>query len=56
MLKAVIDTNVVVSAETTPHENTAPQEILERWRNRVIEVLVCDDILSEYAHVTELIF
>ena len=51
MLRAVIDTNVVISAETTPGENTAPQEILERWRNRVVEVMISDDILIEYARI-----
>ncbi len=51
MERAVLDTNVVVSAETTTGQNTAPQEILERWRHRVVDLLVSDDILLEYTRV-----
>ena len=44
-MRVVLDTNVVMSAVFFRGQ---PLKVLEAWRNRRIELVVSEDILSEY--------
>lgn len=49
MLKAVIDTNVVLSGSVA--RSGSPFEILEAWRRRDFVLLIRDDIIAEIVRV-----
>ena len=49
MLKAVIDTNVFVSATIT--EKGKPAQILKVWREKKLEVIISPEILKEIGQV-----
>ncbi len=48
-LRAVLDTNVLLSAARSPHTTSPSAEILDRWQRREFELLVSLDTLSEHA-------
>ena len=49
-MKVVLDTNVVMSAVFF---GGSPLRILEAWRDGLIDLVVNDDILSEYAEIAD---
>lgn len=49
MLRAVLDTNVVLAADRSINPLSPNKEILKRWANREFTWLVTEDIASEYA-------
>jgi predicted nucleic acid-binding protein len=49
MLRAVLDTNVVLAADRSINPLSPNKGILDRWRNREFTWLVTEDIASEYA-------
>jgi len=49
MLKAVIDTNVFVSAAIT--EKVKPAQILKAWREKKLGVIISPEILKEIGEV-----
>ena len=49
MLKAVIDTNIIISGTISP--SGAPYEILEAWRNRKFMLVTSGPILKEVERV-----
>lgn len=49
MLRAVLDTNVVLAAKRSANPASPNAEIVERWINGGFVWLVTDDVLSEYA-------
>ena len=51
MYRTVVDTNAIVATEISSRPNTATKAILEKWREGVIDLLVTDDILMEYAEI-----
>lgn len=48
-LRAVLDTNVILSAHRTRHPASPNAEILARWRRREFHFLYSLDTLAEYA-------
>ena len=48
-LRAVLDTNVVLAAQLSPHATSPTAEILDRWQQREFRFLYSLDILAEYA-------
>lgn len=48
MLRAVLDTNVVVAGKRSRAATSPNAEIIERWGRNEFEWLVTDDILEEY--------
>ena len=48
MLRAVLDTNIVVASERTNHPTSPNREIVDRWLRGEFTLLVSDDILAEY--------
>ena len=48
---AVIDTNVIISALLSRHQNSATVKILEYLYERIIVPIYNDEILEEYATV-----
>lgn len=49
MLRAVLDTNVVLAADRATNPLSPNKEILSRWANREFTWLVTADIAAEYA-------
>jgi putative PIN family toxin of toxin-antitoxin system len=49
MIKAVLDTNVVVSGKLAPGTRSPNKEILSRWIGQEYDLLYSDDVLKEYA-------
>jgi putative PIN family toxin of toxin-antitoxin system len=49
LLRAVLDTNVLLAAARSPHKTSPTAEILDRWQRREFTFLVSLDTLSEYA-------
>lgn len=49
MLRAVLDTNVVLAADRSTNPLSPNKEIINRWANREFTWLVSDDIAAEYA-------
>jgi predicted nucleic acid-binding protein len=49
MIRAVLDTSVVVAAGRSMHPESPNREILKRWLDREYVLLVSEDIASEYA-------
>ena len=45
----VLDTNVVLAAETSSNANSPNREIIRRWLAAEFLLLVTDDVLAEYA-------
>ena len=48
-IRAVLDTNVVFAAESSPSPNSPNREIAGRWLAGEFLLLVTDDLLAEYA-------
>ncbi len=48
MLRAVLDTNVVLAASRSQHPRSPNAEIMSRWRTGEFVWLITDDIVSEY--------
>jgi putative PIN family toxin of toxin-antitoxin system len=48
-IRAVLDTNVVLAAESSPNPNSPNREIVRRWLAGEFLLLVTDDLLAEYA-------
>lgn len=51
MLKAVLDTNVLVSALISP--NGTPAQLINAWREKKFELVVSPAILEELAEVLQ---
>ncbi len=49
MLRAVLDTNVVLASERTTHPTSPNREIVDRWLAGEFTLLISDDIAAEYA-------
>jgi predicted nucleic acid-binding protein len=49
MLRAVLDTNVVLAADRTSNPLSPNKEVLSRWANREFTWLITEDIAAEYA-------
>ena len=49
MIRAVLDTSVVVAAGRSKHPESPNREILKRWLEREYVLLISDDIVAEYA-------
>ena len=49
MLRAVLDTNVVLAADRSTNPLSPNKEIINRWANREFIWLVTEDIAAEYA-------
>lgn len=49
-MKVILDTNVVMSAVFF---GGSPLKILEAWREERVELVVSEDILSEYAEIAD---
>ena len=49
MLRAVLDTNVVLAADRATNPLSPNKEIIHRWANREFSWLVTEDIAAEYA-------
>ena len=49
MLRAVLDTNVVLAAKRTAHPQSPNAEIMTRWMAGEFTWLVNDDVATEYA-------
>jgi len=49
MLRAVLDTNVVLAAKRSVHPQSPNAEIIERWKSGEFIWLVSDDVVTEYA-------
>lgn len=49
MIRAVLDTNVVVAAGRSKHPESPNREILKRWLDREYVLLISEDIAAEYA-------
>lgn len=49
MVRAVLDTNVVLAADRTGNPLSPNKEIVDRWANREFTWLVTSDIAAEYA-------
>jgi predicted nucleic acid-binding protein len=49
MLRAVLDTNVVLAAKRSAHPQSPNAEIIERWKAGEFVWLVSDDVVTEYA-------
>jgi len=50
MLRAVVDTNVVLAASRTKHPRSPNLEMLTRWRAGEFMWLITDDIVNEYSN------
>jgi putative PIN family toxin of toxin-antitoxin system len=50
-VRVVIDTNVLISGVFF---NGAPYQVLQAWRNELIEVVISPEIMSEYQRVGEI--
>ncbi len=50
MLRAVLDTNVVLAAKRSVHPQSPNAEIITRWMAGEFVWLVSDDVVTEYAH------
>ena len=48
-LRAVLDTNVVLAAQLSPHATSPAVEILDRWQRREFRFLYSLDTIAEYA-------
>jgi predicted nucleic acid-binding protein len=48
MLRAVLDTNVVLAAKRSVHPQSPNAEIIERWKSGQFTWLVSDDVVTEY--------
>lgn len=48
-IRAVLDTNVVLAAESSSNTNSPNREIIHRWLAAEFLLLVTDDVLAEYA-------
>jgi predicted nucleic acid-binding protein len=48
-LRAVLDTNVLISARRSPQSDNPNAELLERWQASEFTLLYSRDTLSEYA-------
>lgn len=46
-LRAVLDTNIYVSALLSRNPNSPAKEIIQRWLNDEFTVLICEDLLAE---------
>lgn len=49
MLRAVLDTNVVLAADRSANPLSPNKEIIHRWANREFSWLITEDIAAEYA-------
>lgn len=49
MLRAVLDTNVVLASDRTSHPTSPNREIVNRWLAGEFTLLISDDIAAEYA-------
>ena len=49
MLRAVLDTNVVLAAKRSSHPESPNAEIIARWMSGEFVWLISDDVLNEYA-------
>ena len=49
MLRAVLDTNVVLAAKRSVHPQSPNAEIIERWESGEFIWLVSNDVVTEYA-------
>lgn len=49
MLRAVLDTNVVLAAKRSTHPQSPNAEILTRWIAGEFAWLVSEDVVTEYA-------
>ena len=49
MVRAVLDTNVVLAADRASNPLSPNKEILSRWANREFAWLITEDIAAEYA-------
>ena len=49
MLRAVLDTNLVVAAHKSVHPQSPNREIIDRWLRDEFTWLISDDITAEYA-------
>ena len=49
MLRAVLDTNVLLAAKLSEHPQSPNAEIIARWMAGEFDWLVSDDLLTEYA-------
>ena len=49
MLRAVLDTNVVLAAGRSVHSRSPNVEVITRWTSGEFIWLVSDDVLTEYA-------
>ena len=50
-LFAVIDTNVLISALTSPVDDSPPRQILRAWRAGRFRAAWCDELLAEWQRV-----
>jgi len=46
-LRAVLDTNIYVSALLSRNPNSPAKELIQRWLNDEFTVLICEDLLAE---------
>lgn len=46
-LRAVLDTNVFVSASLSKNANSPTRELLERWKKKEFTLVTCDQIAKE---------
>ena len=49
MLRAVLDTNLVLAAHKSINPQSPNREIIERWMNGEFTWLISEDIAAEYA-------
>jgi predicted nucleic acid-binding protein len=49
MLRAVLDTNVVLAAKRSVHSQSPNAEVITRWTSGEFIWLVSDDVVTEYA-------
>ena len=49
MLRAVLDTNIVISAKESKHPQSPNIEIMRLWAEERFDWLFSDDTLNEYA-------
>lgn len=47
-LRAVFDTNVIVSAYLSRSPTSPTQELIDRWQAEEFTLLVCDTIVDEF--------
>lgn len=46
-LRAVLDTNIFVSALLSRNPSSPTRELMQRWRNGEFTLLICDQLLAE---------